>query len=330
MPAEADLVSGMGRSWQSTLSVNSRQEAEARLSELEYSWEWMEQDELRVTSPTLPAVRELGKGAASSTSSSPLSKGGRIPGNDPSKSILMAMALLSILRKSNGSPELADGITFDLPWQGGDLSARGQLPVHARTPVLPRNPQGSRFLRGGISFGFDPTSQKPFFLGNDSVSHVITIRKLDLSGFQFLPFLHSPVPSLISNTFTTFFYHEQNLLSFDHLGWPLPVLHAEEKKRMPNLIILLADDLGYGELGCQGNKEIPTPHIDGIAKKGVRFTQGYVTAPKLQSLRGGSDNGKIRNRFGHEFNHRGAKNENRLGSPIRKDPCLIPSRWQDT
>ena len=48
---------------------------------------------------------------------------------------------------------------------------------------------------------------------------------------------------------------------------------------MPNLIILLADDLGYGELGCQGNDEIPTPHIDGIAKKGVRFTQGYVTAP---------------------------------------------------
>ena len=36
---------------------------------------------------------------------------------------------------------------------------------------------------------------------------------------------------------------------------------------MPNLIILLADDLGYGELGCQGNKEIPTPHIDGIAKR---------------------------------------------------------------
>ena len=43
---------------------------------------------------------------------------------------------------------------------------------------------------------------------------------------------------------------------------------------MPNLIILLADDLGCGELGCQGNNEIPTPHLDGIAKKGVRFTHG--------------------------------------------------------
>ena len=43
-------------------------------------------------------------------------------------------------------------------------------------------------------------------------------------------------------------------------------LNAEQTERMPNLIILLADDLGYGELGCQGNKEIPTPHIDSIAK----------------------------------------------------------------
>ena len=48
--------------------------------------------------------------------------------------------------------------------------------------------------------------------------------------------------------------------------------------RLPNIVILLADDLGYGELGCQGNQQIPTPHIDSIAKNGVRFTQGYVTA----------------------------------------------------
>ena len=41
----------------------------------------------------------------------------------------------------------------------------------------------------------------------------------------------------------------------------LQILIAEQTERMPNLIILLADDLGYGELGCQGNKEIPTPCI---------------------------------------------------------------------
>jgi len=78
---------------------------------------------------------------------------------------------------------------------------------------------------------------------------------------------------------------------------------------MPNLIILLADDLGYGELGCQGNDEIPTPHIDGIAKKGVRFTQGYVTAPNCSPSRAGLITGKYGTRFGHEFNPTGAKNE---------------------
>jgi len=59
-----------------------------------------------------------------------------------------------------------------------------------------------------MSFAFDQTGKALCFWGNNSVSHVITIRKLDLSGFQFLTFLHSPVPSVISNTFTTFFFHE--------------------------------------------------------------------------------------------------------------------------
>jgi arylsulfatase B len=74
-----------------------------------------------------------------------------------------------------------------------------------------------------------------------------------------------------------------------------PVSYARDRvSEMPNLIILLADDLGYGELGCQGNDEIPTPHIDGIAKKGVRFTQGYVTAPNCSPIPGRADNRKIR------------------------------------
>ena len=55
----------------------------------------------------------------------------------------------------------------------------------------------------------------------------------------------------------------------------------------PNIIVLLADDLGYGELGCQGNEEIPTPHIDSIAANGVRFTNGYVTGPNCSPSRAG-------------------------------------------
>jgi hypothetical protein len=82
---------------------------------------------------------------------------------------------------------------------------------------------------------------------------------------------------------------------------------AQRISSMPNLVILLADDLGYGELGCQGNQEIPTPHIDAIGEKGVRFTQGYVTAPNCSPSRAGLLTGKYGTRFGHEFNPTGAK-----------------------
>jgi arylsulfatase A-like enzyme len=75
-------------------------------------------------------------------------------------------------------------------------------------------------------------------------------------------------------------------------------LHAAK----PNLVIFYADDLGWGELGCQGNKEIPTPHIDSIAKNGVRFTQGYVAATYCSPSRAGLLTGRYPTRFGHEFN----------------------------
>jgi hypothetical protein len=46
----------------------------------------------------------------------------------------------------------------------------------------------------------------------------------------------------------------------------------------PNLLIILADDLGYADLSCQGSKDIPTPNIDSIAKRGVHCSNGYVTS----------------------------------------------------
>ncbi|MGH7958890.1 MAG: sulfatase [Opitutaceae bacterium] len=72
--------------------------------------------------------------------------------------------------------------------------------------------------------------------------------------------------------------------------------------QQPNFVIFYADDLGWGELGCQGNKEIPTPHIDSIAKNGVRFTQGYVAATYCSPSRAGLMTGRYPTRFGHEFN----------------------------
>ena len=51
------------------------------------------------------------------------------------------------------------------------------------------------------------------------------------------------------------------------------VAGAAEK---PNLIVIMTDDMGYADVGFNGCKDIPTPHIDSIAKNGVKFTSGYV------------------------------------------------------
>ncbi len=49
--------------------------------------------------------------------------------------------------------------------------------------------------------------------------------------------------------------------------------------RPPNFIVIFADDLGYGDLGCYGHPTIRTPHLDRMAREGMRFTQFYVAAP---------------------------------------------------
>ncbi len=70
----------------------------------------------------------------------------------------------------------------------------------------------------------------------------------------------------------------------------------------PNLVIFYADDLGWGECGCYGCKDIPTPNIDSIAANGIRFTQGYVAATYCSPSRAGLMTGRYPTRFGHEFN----------------------------
>ena len=88
----------------------------------------------------------------------------------------------------------------------------------------------------------------------------------------------------------------------------------------PNLIIIFADDLGYGELSCQNPRtDVPTPHIDSIAKNGVRCTQAYVTAPNCSPSRAGLLTGRIPTRFGYENNPTGWKNESaEFGLPLQE------------
>jgi len=73
-------------------------------------------------------------------------------------------------------------------------------------------------------------------------------------------------------------------------------------KRPPNVIVFLADDLGYADLGFQGAKDVKTPHIDAIATNGVRFTNAYASCPVCAPTRAGMLTGRYQQRYGFEQN----------------------------
>lgn len=68
---------------------------------------------------------------------------------------------------------------------------------------------------------------------------------------------------------------------------------AAEPVSKPNVVILLVDDFGWGDPSCYGNPMVKTPHMDQMAKEGVRFTQGYVTAPICSPSRCGIITGQF-------------------------------------
>jgi len=71
----------------------------------------------------------------------------------------------------------------------------------------------------------------------------------------------------------------------------------------PNILVVIADDLGWADVGFNGSREIPTPHLDSLAANGVRCTAGYVTAPQCSPTRAGMLTGRYQQRFGHESNN---------------------------
>ena len=77
---------------------------------------------------------------------------------------------------------------------------------------------------------------------------------------------------------------------------------AQAPANKPNIIVILADDLGYGDPGCYGGTLVPTPAIDSLARNGVRCTDGYVTAPVCAPSRCGIVTGSYNQRFGMQWN----------------------------
>jgi len=122
-------------------------------------------------------------------------------------------------------------------------------------------------------------------------------------------------------------------LSTSWLAAPLAVLLAlgqgalaEEKQPAgvsgdrPNIIVILADDLGYSDLGAQGvRRDVRTPNLDRMAAEGVRCSAGYATAPQCTPSRAGLLTGRYQQRFGLESNPEG---------PLAREEVTIAERLQ--
>jgi arylsulfatase A-like enzyme len=88
-----------------------------------------------------------------------------------------------------------------------------------------------------------------------------------------------------------------------------------QNTQKPNIIVILADDLGYADVGFNGCKDIPTPNIDRIASNGVKFTNGYVTYSVCGPSRAGLLTGRYPQRFGYERNPQYRPHDPNMGLP---------------
>jgi arylsulfatase A-like enzyme len=112
-----------------------------------------------------------------------------------------------------------------------------------------------------------------------------------MNAFRFRPLLPALLPLLLASFAAPCFADSDS---------SAPALTASTAPRRPNIILILADDLGYGDLGCYGQKEIQTPNLDKLAAEGTRFTAFYsgaaLGAPSRAALLTGlhTGHGRIR------------------------------------
>ena len=81
-----------------------------------------------------------------------------------------------------------------------------------------------------------------------------------------------------------------------------PFVQANSNQERPNILLILADDMGYGDLGCMGSEHLMTPNLDQLAESGVLCTQAYVASAVCSPSRAGLITGRDPRRFGYEGN----------------------------
>lgn len=136
MPAANDANSGQGRSWKSTLSVDSVEAAEAKLSELGYTWEWMEDESLKAITPVLPAVVKLDSGVKVFYNQLIAAymgwKGVR---ENPASAITFGDGSHIPKEGLELVNELSKDYTYDLAWQDSDVAiVDNYMAMHGRRP----------------------------------------------------------------------------------------------------------------------------------------------------------------------------------------------------
>ena len=104
------------------------------------------------------------------------------------------------------------------------------------------------------------------------------------------------------------------------------MISCSKEQNRPNIIYILADDLGYGELGVYGQKIIETPHIDALAKNGMRFLQHYSGSPVCAPSRSVLMTGQ------HSATPISVEMMNGQNGEIRgtMQPCLKILSWKDS
>jgi alpha-ketoglutarate-dependent taurine dioxygenase len=148
MPAAADIASGQGRSWQDTLSVATAADAEARLRALGYSFEWLRDGSLRVTTATLPVVRTLADGREVFFNQLIAAFcGWQDARNVARKSITFGDGSEIPVAAMEQVVRLSQELVFDTPWQTGDVALVDNfLVMHGRRPF-----QGTRRVLASLA-----------------------------------------------------------------------------------------------------------------------------------------------------------------------------------
>ena len=108
----------------------------------------------------------------------------------------------------------------------------------------------------------------------------------------------------------------------------LSFFYAVTAQKKPNVLIILSDDQGWGDVGFNGGTDIPTPNLDQLAKDGVIFNQGYSSHPYCSPSRAGLLSGRYQQKFGHENNPENKKQGEETVVGLPKSELMISELLQ--